>query len=149
MFKKSAFPHVMLFFIALIMVSIMATVMTLVNTGTIVFPELLKSIGIGMVIAIVLGELVPVIKWADAFAIGLCKRKPGSLGHILLQNLIMSLFYGIIMSLIFTYIGIGYPPYFWKAWLGGLPLGMLVGYVAGLVAGVVSNKIATALCSKE
>lgn len=148
MFSKKSFKYVMSFWTSFLLVIIMSVVMTLVNAGAIHFPGILRDIAIGTVVAYGAGLLIPVGKWADAFA-GLFKVQHGSLAFSLLSNVVYTLFFGILMTVLFTAMAIGFPPYFLQACLGGLPLGLAVGYIAGCIVNPVSLKLTRMMCTKE
>lgn len=148
MLKKSLFPHMMNLIVTLIMVSIMAIAMSLINTGAIVFIALLKEIAIGTLLGFVLLEMIPIGKLAFNFSTITCKQKPQSFGFILADNLIRTIFMTLVMNTLFTFMAIGYPPFFWQAWLGGIVPGFIIGYLAGLLAGAIGEKICHKICIK-
>ena len=148
MFSKKAFRFVMPFWIALIIVVIMCCVMSQVKTGGIPFPGILRNIAIGTAVAYAVSVLLPVSRWAEWFAM-LFRVKQGSIVYVLLSNVIPTIIFGILMTLLFTYLAIGLPPYFVAACIGDLPLGLGVGYLAGLVAMPISLKLAAAMCTKD
>lgn len=148
MFSKKAFRFVMPFWIALIIVVIMCCVMSLVKTGGIPFPGILRNIAIGTAVAYAASVLLPVNRWAEAFP-GLFRVKQGSLAYALLSNVIPTIVLGVLMTMLFTYLAIGCPPYFLAACVGDLPLGLGVGYLAGMVATPISMKLAACMCTKD
>jgi len=148
MFSKKAFRFVMPFWLVLIIVVIMCCVMSLAKTGEIPFPGILHNIAIGIAVAYAVSILLPINRWSDAFA-GLFHARQGSFAYALLSNVIPTIIFGILMTLLFTYLAIGLPPYFVAACIGDLPLGLGVGYLAGLVAMPISLKLAAAMCTKD
>ena len=148
MLSKKAFRFVMPFWLVLIIVVIMCCVMSLAKTGGISFPEILRNIAIGTAAAYTVSILLPINRWSDAFA-GLFHAQQGSFAYALLSNVIPTIIFGILMTLLFTYLAIGLPPYFVAACIGDLPLGLGVGYLAGLVAMPISLKLAAAMCTKD
>lgn len=148
MFSKKAFPYVISFWTAFLLVIIMSTVMSLINTGTIHFPDHLYNIALGTVVAYIAGLVVPIAKWANAFA-GMFKAKPGTIPFSLLSNVVYTVFFGILMTVLFTALAIGFPPYFLQACLGGLPLGFLVGYIAGCIVSPIALRLTIIMCSKN
>ena len=148
MFPKKTFPFVMPFWICLIVVSIMSVVMGYVNAGAIHFPGILWDIAIGTAVAYAASVLLPVNKWSAAFT-ELLKLRHGTLLHTLMGNIIPTLVMGILMTLLFTWMAIGFPPYFLAACISSLPLGLAVGYIAGLIATPIALKLTTMLCTKE
>lgn len=111
------------FWISLIVVVIMCCVMSVVNTGGIHFPGILRDIAVGTVVAWAASVLLPVNAWSEWFC-GLFGVKHGSAAFVLLNNVIPTIVMGILMTLLFTYLAIGFPPYFFAACLGSLPLGL-------------------------
>lgn len=147
MFSKKAFRFVMPFWISLIVVVIMCCVMSMVNAGGIHFPGILRDIAVGTMVAWGASVLLPVNAWSERFC-GLFGAKHGSVAFVLLNNVIPTLVMGILMTLLFTCLAIGFPPYFIAACLGSLPLGLGVGYIAGLIATPIALKLAGAMCTK-
>ena len=147
MLSQKAFRFVMPFWISLIVVVIMCCVMSVVNTGEIHFPGILRDIAVGTVVAWAASVLLPVNAWSEWFC-GLFGVKHGGAVFVLLNNVIPTIVMGILMTLLFTYLAIGFPPYFFAACLGSLPLGLGVGYVAGLIATPIALKLAGAMCTK-
>ena len=148
MFSKKAFRFVMPFWIALIIVVIMCCVMSLVKTGGIPFPGILRNIAIGTAVAYAVSVLLPVNRWAEWFAM-LFRVKQGSIVYVLLSNVIPSIVLGVLMTLLFTYLAIGCPPYFFAAFVSDLPLGLGIGYLAGVVATPIAMKLAACMCIKD
>ena len=148
MLSKKAFRFVMPFWIALIIVVIMCCVMSLVKTGEIPFPGILRNMAIGIAVAYPASVLLPVSRWAEAFA-GMFRVKQSSIVYALLSNVIPSIVLGVLMTLLFTYLAIGFPPYFFAACVGDLPLGLGVGYLAGLIATPISMKLTACMCTKD
>lgn len=148
MFSKKAFPFVMPFWISLFVVIIMCCVMSLVNAGGIHFPGIVRDILIGTVVAYIGSTALPVNKWSAQFA-ELCHAKPGTIAHTLLSNVVPTIVMGILMTLLFTYLAIGFAPYYLAACLSSLPLGLGIGYIAGLLATPVAMKLTALMCSKN
>lgn len=148
MFSKKAFPKVMPFWISLFVVIVMCCVMSLVNAGGIHFPGILRDILIGTVVAYLGSILLPVNKWSEQFA-GLFHAKHGTVAHMLLSNVIPTIVVGILMTLLFTYLAIGFAPYYLAACLRSLPLGLGIGYIAGLLATPVAFKLTAMMCSQN
>ena len=136
------------FWIALIVVSIMCCVMSLVKTGGIPFPGILCNIAIGTAVAYAASVLLPVNRWSEAFA-ELFSASRGSIAYALLSNVIPSIVLGVLMTVLFTYLAIGFPPYFFAACVSDLPLGLGVGYLAGMAATPVALKLAARMCTKD
>ena len=117
MFSKKAFPYVMPFWISFIVVVIMCCVMSIVNAGGIHFPGIMRDTAIGTAVAYAASVLLPVTHWSEAFT-GLFPVRHGSAAYILLNNVIPTLVMGILMTLLFTYLAIGFPPFFKSYRLG-------------------------------
>lgn len=56
---------------------------------------------------------------------------------------------GVLMTLLFTYLAIGFAPYYLAACISSLPLGLGVGYIAGLLVTPLAMKLTAILCSKD
>ena len=138
----------MLFWVCLFVCIQMVIAMTLIMGGALTVTGFLRDVGIATAVAYAAGLLIPVSKWADRFALA-CKAKPGSLAFTLLSNLILTLFNGTLMTALFTAMAIGFPPYFFTAFLSTLPTGLIVGYFAGLIAGFAAMKVSQAMCVKD
>lgn len=136
------------FWISFIVVVIMCCVMSIVNAGGVHFPGVVRDIAIGTAVAYAASVLLPVTRWSEAFT-GLFPVRHGSAAYILLNNVIPTLVMGILMTLLFTYLAIGFPPFFFSACLSSLPLGLGVGYLAGLIAAPAALKLTAVLCTKE
>lgn len=148
MFSKKAFPYVMPFWISLFVVIIMCCVMSMVNAGGIHFPGILRDILIGTAVAYASSVALPVNKWSEQFA-GLFHAKHGTLTWTLLSNVIPTIIMGVLMTLLFTYLAIGFAPYYLAACISSLPLGLGVGYIAGLLVTPLAMKLTAILCSKD
>lgn len=148
MFPKKAFRFVMPFWISLIVVTIMCCVMSLVNAGGIYFPGILRDIAIGTAVAYAASVLLPVNRWSEAFT-RLCRVRQDSVACTLLSNVVPTIVMGILMTLLFTYLAIGFVPYFLAACLSSLPLGLGVGYLAGMVATPIALKLTGMMCTRE
>ncbi len=148
MFSKRAFRFVMPFWIALIVVVIMCCIMSLVKTGGIPFPGILRNIAIGTTVAYAASVLLPVNRWSEAFT-RLFRVKQRGLAYALLSNVVPTIVLGVLMTVLFTYLAIGCPPYFLAACAGDMPLGLGVGYLAGMFATPIALKLAARMCTKE
>lgn len=147
MISKKYFKYVIIFWISLFVVTIMSVAMSLIKTGTIIFSGLLKKISIGFVIAYIASLLVPTVKWANHFAL-ICKTKPGTIAYSLLENVIHTLFFGTLMTFVFTALSIGFSEYYLKACIHELPLGLLVGYIVGYIVSPIALKLTQKMCCK-
>lgn len=147
MFTMKAFKYVLPFWITLLVVIVMTVTMSLINGGAIPFPGILGQIAYGTAIGYILGLVIPVGKWADAFA-GLLKARQGSLGYTLAINLVYATFFTVVMSAAFTAYFIGFPPFFLSAVAASMPVGFAVGYVVGVLATPLAVKLSMAMCGK-
>lgn len=136
------------FWISFIVVVIMCCVMSMVNAGGIHFPGILRDITIGTIVAYVASILLPVNQWSAAF-LKLFSVTHGTIAYALLSNVIPTIIMGILMTLLFTYLAIGFSPFFLSACLSSLPLGLGIGYLAGMIATPVALKLTSAMCTKE
>jgi len=136
------------FWISLIVVIIMCCVMSFVNAGGIHFPGILRDILIGTLVAYIGSIVLPVNQWSAKLT-GLFQIGQGSLRYALVSNVIPTIVMGMLMTVLFTYLAIGFTPYFLAACMNSLPLGLAVGYMAGLVATPIALKLTELICTKE
>lgn len=147
MFSKKRFKYVIIFWISLLVVAAMSIIMSLIKTGTVQFPGVLKKIGVGFVIAYVASLLVPTVKWANSFAHA-CKAKPGTIAYSLLENVVHTLFFGTLLTFVFTAMSIGFSAYYLKACIHELPLSLFVGYIVGYFISPVALRLTQSMCTK-
>lgn len=138
----------MLFFTIFIIVVLMCVVMDLVKLGKVPFPGILRDIVLGTLVGYVLCRIFPVVSWGRAFA-GIFGAEPGTLRFMLLNNAVMTVFFGIFLTLLFTALAIGFPPYYFQVFLSSLPLSFLLSYVSGFAAAPAAVRIARFLCTKD
>lgn len=132
MFTKKAFGLVLNFWFALFLAIVMSLVMTYSNAGFIPFPGILVTMLEGLVIGFVAGAILPINKWAEKLALK-CGTREGSISFKLISTLVNTLYFCTILSFAFTALEIGFPPYFFMAFIGGMPLALASGYVTALI----------------
>lgn len=128
-------------------VAAMSISMSLIKTGAISLPGVLKKLSVGFVVSYIASLIVPTVKWASAFALTF-KAKPGTIAYFLLENVIHTLFFGTLLSFVFTAMSIGFTPHYLAACIHELPLALLVGYIIGCIFSPIALKLAQSMCTK-
>jgi len=147
MISRKQFKYVIIFWISLLVVAAMSIIMSLIKTGTVPFPGILKKIGVGFVVAYVASLMVPTVKWANGFALA-CKAKPGTVAYSLLENVIHTLFFGTLLTFVFTAMAIGFPAHYLTVCIHELPLGLFIGYIVGYIMSPIALKLTHLMCTK-
>ncbi|MCL1803652.1 MAG: DUF2798 domain-containing protein [Eubacteriaceae bacterium] len=148
MLTMKSFKYVMPFYFSVFLSAIMSIVMSLIHSGTVAFPSILLEIGIGIIVSYAAGFLVPISKAAKKFADMFISESSSSFVRTLLESLVYALFYTVIFSFLFTAIAIGFPPFYLRAVLSGIPLSFVIGYAVSLLIQPIALKLAYLTCSK-
>lgn len=147
MFTKKAFGLVLNFWFAFFLAIVMSLVMAYANAGFIAFPGILVNMLEGLVIGFVAGTILPINKWAGKLALK-CGTLEGSIPFRLVTTFVNTLYFCTVLSFSFTALEIGFPPYFFRAFIGGLPLALASGYLAALLVTPLSVWLADKMTNK-
>lgn len=143
MFTKKAFGLVLNFWFALFLAIVMSLVMVYANAGFIPFPGILVNMLEGLVIGFVAGAILPINKWAVKLALK-CGTLEGSIPFRLVTTLVNTLYFCTILSFAFTALEIGFPPYFFGAFM----LALASGYLTALLVTPLSVWLADKMTDK-
>ncbi|WP_195268384.1 DUF2798 domain-containing protein [Eubacterium sp. 1001713B170207_170306_E7] len=147
MFTKKAFGLVLNFWFALFLAIAMSLVMTYANAGFIPFPGILIKILEGLVIGFAAGAILPINSWAVKLALK-CGAPEGSIPFKLISTLVNTVYFCTILSFAFTALEIGFPPYFFMAFLAGMPLALASGYLTALLVTPLAVRLADKMTNK-
>lgn len=131
-YKRYIFPVLMGF--------IMSNVMSIVNTGRIIFPEII----IMMLIQAVVSSMASLIFPAGMVGDRLTKKyfpKLGKIVHLLVSSILPAVFFTVIMSITGLLKMKGYSTDFWTIYFVSLPSSMFYGYIVSIILNVVIDKL--------
>lgn len=130
--KRYLFPILMGF--------IMTVLMSFVNSGTIVFPDILWMILIQAIVALIASLIFP----AGMIGVRLSKKyfpQLGRIGTLLVSTILPAVFFTAVNSISGLLLMRGYPRDFWSVYFITLPLYTLYGYIVSLVVDVLLDWI--------
>lgn len=129
--------------IVMLIVTSCMTIISLFCSGT---PFTLVSFFTGWANAFLINMLaaiiLPVNDWGYAFAVKLCKAKPGSMKFTLLNAFVLNGVFATVITLGATAISVGLTSGFFKAWISLYPILIACGYVLTLIASSIAQPIA-------
>lgn len=130
-YKRYIFPILMGF--------TMSNVMSLVNTGSIKFPNIIVM----MLLQATVASIASIIFPAGIVGDKLTRKylpKLSEIGFLLVSSILPAIFFTSVMSIPGLLIMKGYSDVFWRIYLNSLPLFILYGYVVSVIMNVIIDK---------
>ncbi|MDY3947365.1 MAG: hypothetical protein SOZ40_05220 [Ezakiella sp.] len=116
----------------------MSIAMSFLNTGTIKFPNIFKTIALQIIIACIASIIIPV----GPYSFNLTKKiyKDNNLFiFTAISTLLPAIFFTLIMSFSGQIMATGYHQNFWRMYFYGLPRNILMGYIASYIFSIIIN----------
>ena len=127
------FGLLMQVFMSIIPSVALSILLPLLATGGVTFLVFLEGFGVSYVISLAVGLILPLIKWGDGLAAA-CNTKVGSFLGRLISTAVQTIIFVTILTLAMVAYNIGFPPYFFAAWLKFYPLALAIVYVLNILS---------------
>lgn len=135
-YKRYIFPVLMGF--------TMSNIMSMVNTGRILFPDILKMMLLQAAVASAASLVFP----AGMIGARLTKKyfpKLRKAGFLFVSSVLPAVFFTAVMSLSGMLVMKGYSEGFWKMYFSSFPLFLLYGYCVSIILNVIIDKLLSLL----
>ena len=141
MIAKKYYGLVMNFWLSLFNGITVSISMIYVNTGAFIPMAILISSLQALVIGFITGIIVPAAPFGAKIAGEKLHFKPGSLKYVLISTLPICIAMVIVLTFSFALINVGFGSAFAAAWLGSIPLALVVSYITSVVLTPLAGKL--------